>query len=145
MIDAQPFLGELAKDPSARGLFGALSLIGTGVENGQVNLAPYQTALTGFDEAMASVLAGHPHPLSWVRLLGGELAELGGRYKFVLVQPRLDHTSLQPGGAATQAMREAAERSRIRQVGRRPGPHHRQRRAGRRGVRLGRRRSRCRD
>ena len=42
MIDAQPFLGELAKDPSARGLFDALSLLGTGVEQGQVNLAPYQ-------------------------------------------------------------------------------------------------------
>src|SRR5712671_5552681 len=108
MIDAQPFLGELAKDPSARGLFDALSLLGTGVEQGQVNLAPYRTALAGFHDAMTSALAGHPRPLSWVRLLGGELADLGGRYKFVLVQPKLDHTTLQPGGAATQAMREAA-------------------------------------
>lgn len=108
MIDAQPFLGELAKDPSARGLFGALSLLGTGAEQGQVNLAPYKTALQGFHDAMAGVLAGHPHPLSWTRLLGGELAELGGRYKFVLVQPKLDHTRLEPGGAATQAIRAAA-------------------------------------
>ena len=38
MIDAQPFLGELSKDPSARGLFEALSLLGTGVEQGQVTL-----------------------------------------------------------------------------------------------------------
>ena len=108
MIDAQPFLGELAKDPSARGLFDALSLLGTGVEQGQVNLAPYRTALEGFHDAMTSALAGHPHPLSWVRLLGGELADLGGRYKFVLVQPKLDHSTLEPGGAATKAMREAA-------------------------------------
>jgi hopanoid biosynthesis associated RND transporter like protein HpnN len=108
MIDAQPFLGELAKDPSARGLFDALSLLGTGVEQGQVNLAPYRTALAGFHEAMTSALAGHPYPLSWVRLLGGELADLGGRYKFVLVQPKLDHTTLEPGGAATKAIREAA-------------------------------------
>jgi hopanoid biosynthesis associated RND transporter like protein HpnN len=108
MIDAQPFLGELAKDPSARGLFGALSLLGTGVEQGQVNLAPYMTALEGFHQAMADALAGHPHPLSWVRLLGGELADLGGRYKFVLAQPRLDPSKLQPGGEATQAIRDAA-------------------------------------
>lgn len=108
MIDAQPFLGELAKDPSARGLFGALSLLGTGVEQGQVNLAPYQTALTGFHQAMANVLAGHPHPLSWVRLLGGDLADLGGRYKFVLVQPKRDFSKLQSAGAATQAIRDAA-------------------------------------
>jgi uncharacterized protein len=108
MIDAQPFLGELAKDPSARGLFEALSLLGTGVEQGQVNLAPYMTALQGFHEAMADALAGHPHPLSWVRLLGGELADLGGRYKFVLLQPKLDLSKLEPGGAATQAIRNAA-------------------------------------
>ena len=57
---------------------------------------------------MASALAGHPRPLSWVRLLGGELADLGGRYNFVLVQPKLDHTTLEPGGAATKAIREAA-------------------------------------
>src|ERR1700758_4141216 len=57
MIDAQPFLGELAKDPSARGLFDALSLLGVGVEQAQVNLATYQTALTGFHDAMAGALA----------------------------------------------------------------------------------------
>ncbi|MGC2200655.1 MAG: MMPL family transporter [Stellaceae bacterium] len=108
MIDAQPFLGELAKDPSARGLFAALSLLGKGVEEAQVNLAPYQTALDGFHRAMADALAGHPHPLSWVRLLGGEVADLAGKYKFVLAQPKLDHTKLQPGGAATQAIRDAA-------------------------------------
>ncbi|MFL5266850.1 MAG: MMPL family transporter [Stellaceae bacterium] len=108
MIDSQPFLGVLAKDPSARGLFGALSLIGTGVEHGEVNLAPYQTALAGFDTAIADALAGRPHPLSWVRLLGGDLADLGGKYKFVLLQPWLDHTTLEPGGAASRAIRKAA-------------------------------------
>jgi hopanoid biosynthesis associated RND transporter like protein HpnN len=108
MIDAQPFLGELAKDPSARGLFDALSLLGTGVEQGQVNLEPYRTTLEGFHAAMTNVLAGHPLPLSWVRLLGGEFADMGSRYKFVLVQPRLDHTKLEPGGAATEAIQEAA-------------------------------------
>lgn len=110
MIDAQPFLGELAKDPSARGLFGALSLLGTGVEHGEVNLVPYLTALNGFHQAIADALAGHAHPLSWVRLLGGDLADLGGRYKFVLAQPKVDHTQLEPGGAATQAIRDAAAR-----------------------------------
>jgi hopanoid biosynthesis associated RND transporter like protein HpnN len=107
MIDAQPFIGELAKDPNARGLFTALGLLGTGVEQGQVNLAPYQAALTGFHQAMADAIAGHPRPLSWTRLLGGELADLGGKYKFVLAQPKLDHTRLQPGGVATEAMRAA--------------------------------------
>ncbi|MBV8132376.1 MAG: MMPL family transporter [Alphaproteobacteria bacterium] len=107
-IDAQPFLGELAQDPSARGVFKSLSLLGTGVVEGKADLAPYQKALTAFHQTMADVIAGYPHPLPWTQLLGGDLADLGGKYKFVLVQPNLDLGSIEPGGAATQAMREAA-------------------------------------
>ncbi len=57
---------------------------------------------------MAAALAGHPQPLSWTRLIGGSLADLGGPYKFVLAQPGLDTAALQPGGAATAAIRAAA-------------------------------------
>jgi hopanoid biosynthesis associated RND transporter like protein HpnN len=104
-IDAQPFLGQLVADPSARGLFAALSLIGIGVEKGQADLTPYATALEGFHKSMAAAIAGHAEPLSWQRLLGGSTSDLGGKYKFVLVQPNLDYGDLQPGGAATAAMR----------------------------------------
>src|SRR5262249_22802349 len=107
-IDAQPFLGELAQDPSARGVFKSLSLLGTGVVEGKADLTPYQKALTAFHQAMVDVIAGRPHPLSWTRLLGGDLADLGGKYKFVLVQPKLNLASIEPGGAATGAIREAA-------------------------------------
>jgi hopanoid biosynthesis associated RND transporter like protein HpnN len=76
------------------------------VEKGQADLTPYATALDGFHKAMAAALAGHAEPLSWQRLLGGSTADLGGKYKFVLVQPKLDYGDLQPGGAATEAMRK---------------------------------------
>ena len=109
-VDAQPFLGQLAKDPSARGLFTALSLLGKGLQQGQVDLTPYQAALAGFHRAIAGALAGHPQPLSWTRLLSGGLADLGGPYKFVLAQARLDHATIEPGGAATRALRQAANR-----------------------------------
>ena len=110
IIDAQPFLGELAKDPSARGLFAALALLGQGVAQQHADLAPYRTALGAFHDAIAGALAGHPHPLSWTRLLAGELGDEAGPYKFVLAQPRLDHSQLEPGGAAIRAMRAAAGR-----------------------------------
>ena len=109
-IDAQPFLGQLARDPSARGLFGALALIGQGLRQGQLDLRPYHAALAGFHQAMAAALAGHPQPLSWTRLIGGSIADLGGPYKFVLAQPRLDLASIEPGGAATAAIRAAADK-----------------------------------
>lgn len=107
-VDAQPFLGRLAADPSARGLFGAFSLLAVGVEQGGMNLDPYQVALAGVHRSMAEVIAGHPQPLSWMRLLGGDLADMGGRYRFVLAQPVLARGELESGGAATRALREAA-------------------------------------
>ncbi len=107
-IDAQPFLGQLAKDPSARGLFGAMALMGQGLQQGEVDLKPYDNALAGFSRTIGSALDGHPQPLSWARLLGGGVADLGGPYKFVLAQPVVNTGALQPGGAATAAIRAAA-------------------------------------
>ena len=104
-IDAQPFLGQLVADPSARGLFSALSLLGMGVAQANADLSPYLPAIKGFHQAMADALDGHPHPLSWQSLLGGGVSELAGPYKFVLAQVKQDFGSLQPGGAATDAMR----------------------------------------
>jgi hopanoid biosynthesis associated RND transporter like protein HpnN len=104
-IDAQPFLGQLVADPSARGLFAALSLLGMGVTQGDADLSPYLAPIRGFHEAMADALAGKPRPLSWETLLGGGLSELAGPYHFVLAQPHQDFGALEPGGAATEAMR----------------------------------------
>lgn len=108
-IAAQPFLGALAQDPSARGLFGALSLIAEGVKQGQADLTGFQPALKGFADNLEQALAGKPQPLSWERLLGGQLTDLAGRYQFVITKPKLDYGSFQPGGDAANAMRRAAD------------------------------------
>ncbi len=107
-IDAQPFLGQLAADPSARGLFASLALLGVGVQQGQADLRPYLPSLQAFHRAMTDALDGHPHPLSWARLLGGNLTDLAGQYRFVLVHPKLDFGTMQPGGAATAIIRSTA-------------------------------------
>ena len=62
-IDAQPFLGQLVADPSARGLFAALSLLGMGVVKGEADLTPYLSTLEGFHRAMADALAERPRAL----------------------------------------------------------------------------------
>ncbi len=107
-VDAQPFLGQLAADPSARGLFAALGLIGMGVERGQADLAGFADPLRAFHATLASVLAGDPAALSWQTLLTGSLADKAGPYRFVLIQPKLQYNELEPGGAATRALRAAA-------------------------------------
>ena len=107
-IDAQPFLGQLSADPSARGLLAALGLLGVGVKQGQADLGPYAQALEGFHRTLAEAVAGHPEPLSWEDLLAGPVANQAGKFRFVLAQPRLNYGELQAGGAATDALRAAA-------------------------------------
>ncbi|MBC7635135.1 MAG: MMPL family transporter [Acetobacteraceae bacterium] len=107
-IDAQPFLGQLAADPSARGLFAALTLLGLGVNQAGADVSPFAGPLLAFHQTLDAAGAGRAKPLSWQRLLGGNLVEQAGRFRFVLVQPVLDYTQLQPGGAATSALRAAA-------------------------------------
>ena len=106
MVDAQPFLGQLAADPSLAGLAGALSLIGTGAVRQHADLGAFAPALASFHAALAA--GGQPKPLSWQNLLAGQVASLAGRYRFVLVKPRLDYGALQPGATATKAIRAVA-------------------------------------
>ena len=99
------------RDPSARGLFAALALLGKGVKDGQVDLSPYRTALTGVPpgdgrrprrppaSAVVGAAARWQARRAWA-----------GPYKFVLAQPVLDHGVLEPGGAATAAIRAAASK-----------------------------------
>jgi hopanoid biosynthesis associated RND transporter like protein HpnN len=103
-IDAQPFLGQLSADPTARGLFAALSLVAMGVQQTQADLTPYAPALDAFRGALTS-----DAPMSWENLLAGPVVTQAGRYRFVLVQPTLDYNALQPGGAATDALRKTAQ------------------------------------
>ncbi|MGS0647321.1 MMPL family transporter [Komagataeibacter melomenusus] len=107
-ITAQPFLSELAADPSGRGLFSALNLIALGVAQGQADLGNFHAALDGFATTLQHSVDGTPEPLSWERLLAGDLADLGGKFQFVVTQPKLDYDSFQPGGAASDAIRAAA-------------------------------------
>ena len=109
-IDAQPFLGQLTADPSARGLFASLALLGLGVTQGQADLRPYEPALLNFHQSMQGALDGHSAPMSWVRMLGGDMGDLQGKFRFVLAQAKLDHGALEAGGDATGAMRSAIAR-----------------------------------
>ncbi len=107
-IDAQPFLGQLAADPSLRGLMSALGLIAKGVDADQANVGSFKDALDGFHTALSKAAAGTPEPLSWERLLAGSLADLGGKYRFVLTRPVLDYMALEPGEAASNRLRADA-------------------------------------
>lgn len=99
IVAAQPFLGQLAADPSARGLFNGLGLIAQGVQSG-TDISAYNGALAGVEHNLQAAAAGHAQPLSWQSLL---LSGSGGP-EFVVAHPVLNDGTLQPGGIATAAL-----------------------------------------
>jgi hypothetical protein len=99
IVAAQPFLGQLAADPSARGLFTGLGLIAQGVQAG-ADISPYNGALAGVEHNLQAAAAGRAEPLSWQSLLLGN----AGGAEFVVAHPILNQGSLQPGGMATAAL-----------------------------------------
>ena len=104
IVAAQPFLGQLAADPSGRGLATGLSLLAQGVGAG-ADLTPYDGALTAVAASLRAAAAGRAEPLSWAGLMGGGL-ESGP--EMVLAHPVLNQGDLQPGGAPTAAMMRVA-------------------------------------
>ena len=98
-IDAQPFLGQLVADPTARGLFSALSLLGMGASKGDVDLSPYLGSLVAFHQSMADVLSRASAP-AVMAIAAGRRAERPCRQ----IQVRT--------GAAEAGLRRAAARRR---------------------------------
>ncbi|MEI7607717.1 MAG: hypothetical protein WCJ64_10070 [Rhodospirillaceae bacterium] len=66
VIEAQPFIGSLAADPSLRGLFGTLNLALEGVSRGAAPFSRLEKPLAAVTETMESVLNGQGRPLGWL-------------------------------------------------------------------------------
>jgi hopanoid biosynthesis associated RND transporter like protein HpnN len=105
---ASPVIGALAGDPSLRGLTRALAFGLLGVQSGQAKLEDLQRALTMSADTIDQVLAGQPASFSWQALLSGQTPKLSERRHFIEVAPVLDFSALQPGQAASDAIRKAA-------------------------------------
>lgn len=99
IVAAQPFLGQLAADPSARGLLTGLGLIAQGVKAG-TDITPYKAALAAVERNLQQAASGQAQPLSWQSLLMGDK----GGAEFVIAHPVLNQGTLQPGGLATAAL-----------------------------------------
>ena len=108
LISAQPLLGSLAADPSLRGVMDALSLIAAGAQRDPSALAELAQPLAVLAEAFDAAAAGSAAPVSWRTMIDARPADPHELRRFVVVQPVLDYTALEPGVAATNAIRTAA-------------------------------------
>jgi hopanoid biosynthesis associated RND transporter like protein HpnN len=108
LIASQPLLGQLAADPSLRGLFSAIDLALQGVTHGDIKLAELDAPLNEIGGVVEAAVAGRPHHLSWQGLFTGRSPTSQELRRFVLVQPILDYQALEPGATARDAIHQAA-------------------------------------
>jgi len=114
LVQAQPFLGALAVDPSLRGVMDSLSTALMGVSHGQAKLAQIDTPMTAFADTVEKTNAGRTAFLSWRGMFDGNAAEnkecsFERSRTFIEVQPTLDFNALMPGEAAEKAIRATAK------------------------------------
>ncbi|HET7594014.1 MAG TPA: MMPL family transporter [Stellaceae bacterium] len=108
IIAAQPLIGTLAADPSPRGVFDALDLAAQGAAQGGIDTKAVDSAFAAVDQAAKAALAGEHRRLSWQNLLTGEKPEQNELRRFILTQPNLDYSALEPAARATDAVHVAA-------------------------------------
>lgn len=109
MIQAQPMLGILADNPSLRGFFGMISLMLEGVERGETDFKQLDAPFNIIATTIEANLAGQDKPLAWQSMSSNQKPSLRDLRKFILVKPILDYTALEPGAAASNALRAVAK------------------------------------
>lgn len=109
IVQAQPLLGVVTSDPSLRGFFGMLDLMGEGYLQGQAGLDRIGRPLDVAADTVEAALAGQDRPLALQSMTGDGKLSLRDTRKFVLTKPVLDYGALEPGKAASDALRAAAK------------------------------------
>lgn len=110
LIEAQPLLGALASDPSLRGVASSISLMLDGVERGSTPLSRIQRPMRAINSAIEGSGRGERVWFSWQQLFVQPGAGLVPPLRrLILVQPVLDHGSLQSGDLAIAAINAQAK------------------------------------
>ncbi|HLC09435.1 MAG TPA: MMPL family transporter, partial [Methyloceanibacter sp.] len=108
LIRAQAFLGTLSADPTLRGLAQALAFIPQGVEDGAISFKDFAKPLSQLSSTIDDLLQGRPATFSWNALMTGEPPKPRELRRLIRVSPVLDFDALEPGAAASEAIRKEA-------------------------------------
>jgi hopanoid biosynthesis associated RND transporter like protein HpnN len=94
----QPFLAKLILDPSLRGLFSLLTNAVDSMEEGEeIDLAPFFDRMS---RAIGATLRHERYQVSWLELMDGRASTPDERRRFIVAEPRLDFSKLQPARGA---------------------------------------------
>jgi hopanoid biosynthesis associated RND transporter like protein HpnN len=117
LLRSQFLLATLAADPSLRGVLATIKATLQGVAHGQARLGDIELLMSALAATFDKALAGEAAYFSWQTLTAAEsVGEPVGRLqtrRVLLVQPVMDYTQLQPGAAASNAIRAAARSLRL--------------------------------
>ena len=105
---AAPLIEIMAGDPSLRGLTGALETALAGVKRGQVKLDSTARPFNQIAQTVEDVLNKKNATFSWRELISEKPLTDADRRAFIEFKPILDFNALEPGKAATDAIRQAA-------------------------------------
>jgi len=108
LADAQPMLAKLSQDMSLRGLFEIMGLAVDEVKDGETDPERLTDAFDRLSETIERQQAGHPIPLSWREMMAGGESDKSDYRHFIIAQPKLDFSSLNPASDAIDTIREAA-------------------------------------
>ena len=110
LLEAQPFLGSMASDPSLRGLANTISLIAKGASSGQASVRAVRAPMRNLADALQNLVRAEPHFFSWRDLMAGRVPDPRELRHVITVDPVLDFAQLEPGERPTEAIRAAARR-----------------------------------
>ncbi len=110
LAEAQPFLGALWRDPSLRGFAGVIGLALDGIMGGRAEGFEIAGVLDAVSAVARAQSEGRFKALSWQGLMSpeGDGEKGAANRRFLLIQPALDYSSLQPATAAMGALRVLA-------------------------------------
>jgi hopanoid biosynthesis associated RND transporter like protein HpnN len=105
---AAPLIEIMAGDPSIRGLTGALETGLAGIKRGQFKLDSTERPFDLIAQTIENALNTGSATFSWRELVSNKPLTDADRRAFIEFKPILDFNALEPGEAATDAIRQAA-------------------------------------
>jgi len=105
----QPYLAELSRDGTLRGLASMMARGGRAVREGDFAGDQLGRIFDRFREALSARLEGRAYHLSWAEVLANHEIDRDSRRRFLLVQPVLEFDELQPARHSILAVRRIAE------------------------------------
>lgn len=106
---AQPVLASMVEEPSLSQFFDLLTEGLDSAEDGEsVSAETLDIVFKALTPVFEGLNKGQQHPLSWAKMFDPDLAEDDEALRFIMVQPTLDPSKLQPAKAALQVARDTA-------------------------------------